>query len=293
MPQAVFHTSAQRGGQTRYRGWLWALLVIYALARAAQLIPDRIPMVAVVSLHVLPPLAFALVHGAIVYRRRGILTFVLLCLVIGNALENLSVVSGFPFGHYHFTGVMGPKIFAVPILLGLAYIGMGYISWIVARLILGDAAGPLTGSRILTRPLAAAFVMVAWDFSMDAVWSNLVRGWTWQEGGAYFGVPVSNFMGWYLTVYLIYQSFALYLRRRPAAPGLLPPGFWRPAVLFYGVCAVGNLFVVAPRGLAIVTDASGAEWRVSGILGASALVSIFVMGAFTLLAWVRLLDESS
>ena len=293
MPQAVFHTSAQRGGQTRYRGWLWALLVIYALARAAQLIPDRIPMVAVVSLHVLPPLAFALVHGAIVYRRRGILTFVLLCLVIGNALENLSVVSGFPFGHYHFTGVMGPKIFAVPILLGLAYIGMGYISWIVARLILGDAAGPLTGSRILTRPLAAAFVMVAWDFSMDAVWSNLVRGWTWQEGGAYFGVPVSNFMGWYLTVYLIYQSFALYLRRRPAGPGLLPPGFWRTAVLFYGVSAVGNLFVVAPRGLRIVTDASAAEWRVSGILSASALVSIFVMGAFTLLAWVRLLDESS
>jgi uncharacterized membrane protein len=109
--------------------------------------PGAIPMVMVVALHVLPALIFAIVHGATVYRPRGILTFILLSLAIGNFFENLSIFTGFPFGRYHFTEVMGPKILAVPILLGLAYVGMGYISWILARVTLGDAGQLLTGSR--------------------------------------------------------------------------------------------------------------------------------------------------
>jgi putative membrane protein len=271
--------------------WLWALLGVYAIARVAQMFPDAIPMVVVVALHVLPPLAFALIHGARVYRLRGILTFILLSLVIGNLFENLSILTGFPFGRYHFTGVMGPKILSVPILLGLAYVGMGYISWTVARVILGDAGQPLTGSRLVTRPLVAAFVMVAWDFSQDAIWANLVHGWRWHEGGAYFGVPVSNFAGWYLTVYLIYQSFALLVRSKSTDATTAGAGLWRTAILFYGVSALGNLLVPGPRGVVTVTDAAGTAWPVSGILGTSALVSVLVMGAFTLLAWVRLLDR--
>jgi len=42
-------------------------------------------------------------------------------------LSNLGVRTGFPFGHYSFTNLMGPKLFAVPILLGLAYVGMAYM----------------------------------------------------------------------------------------------------------------------------------------------------------------------
>jgi len=251
--------------------------------------PDTIPPVVLVSLHVLPALAFAILHGAIAYRMRGILTFILLSVVIGNIFENLSIFTGFPFGRYHFTDVMGPKVLAVPILLGLAYAGMGYISWTVARVILGDAGAPLTGSRLITRPIVAAFVMVAWDFSQEAIWSNLVHGWRWHDGGSYFGVPLANFFGWYLTVYLIYQAFELATRGKSST---VDSGFWLTAVLFYGVAGLGNLLVPAPAGIGIVTDASGTAWPVSGILATSALVSVLVMGAFTVLAWVRLVDNS-
>jgi uncharacterized membrane protein len=267
--------------------WLWALLAIYSAARVAQAFPDRIPIVAIVALHVLPPLAFALLHGAVLYRLRGILVFVVLCLVVGNVFENLGVLTGFPFGHYHFTAVMGPKLFEVPILLGLAYVGMGYLSWTLAGVILGDPSERLTGSRVFTHPLAAAFIMVAWDLSMDPVWSNLVHAWIWEDGGAWFGVPVSNFLGWYLTLYVIYQSFALWVGTKSVLSNRQSANFWRVAVLFYGVSAIGNLFVIAPPGVSEITDASGATWRASSILHASALVSIFVMGAFAFLAWLR------
>jgi uncharacterized membrane protein len=270
---------------------LWALLGLYAVARVLQVSPGKVPMLAVVALHVLPPIAFAMIHGAIFYRARGMLTFFVICLVVGNIIENVGVRTGFPFGHYYFTDRMGPKLFVVPIQLGLAYLGMAYLSWTLARVILGNMRSPLTGSRAVTLALIAAFIMVAWDFSQDPVWSTILHLWVWQHGGAYFGVPVSNFLGWYLTVYIFYQLFALYLRRRSTNPDALPPSYWKLAVLFYAVSAAGNILLAIPRaGLSVVSDATGAQWRVSDITGSCALVSIFTMGAFALLAWVKLTD---
>jgi len=273
---------------------MWGFVALYAAARVLQVFPGNVPMGAVVALHVFPPAIFALIHGGIFYGSRGILTFTALCLGIGNIMENLGVLTGFPFGHYYFTDVMGPKFFAVPMLLGLAYVGMGYLSWMLARLILGGARIPLTGSRVVTVPLVAGFIMVAWDICMDPIWSTIVHAWIWRQGGAYFGVPVSNFLGWYLTVFLFYQLFAVYLRGRATYNGPLPSGYWKAAVLFYGVSAAGNILLVIPSAaVSVVSDPAGAQWKVSDITAACALTSIFMMGAFALLAWVRLADPKA
>jgi hypothetical protein len=63
-------------GATRRRlltAFLWLLIAIYAAARILQIFPCRVVMLVVVALHVLPPLFFALIHGAMFYRVRGIL----------------------------------------------------------------------------------------------------------------------------------------------------------------------------------------------------------------------------
>ncbi len=264
---------------------LWTLVAVYAAARFLPLFAD-VPVAVIAALHIFPPLLFALIHGAALLGRRTILTFFAVFLLVGNVIENLGVTTGFPFGHYYFTDRLGPKLFHVPILLGLAYLGMGYISWTLALLILGNAKNPL--ARVVALPLIASFLMVAWDFSQDPIWSTIERLWIWPHGGAYFGVPVTNFLGWYLTVYLFYQLFALYLWRRSAV--LNPPlRYAQLAILFYAVCATGNLLLLGTP--ATVSDPSGAMWNVRDILGASALVSIFTMGAFALVAWVRLADD--
>jgi uncharacterized membrane protein len=271
---------------------LWALIAMYAAARVLQIFPDKVPMLAIVALHVLPPILFALFHGAMLYTTRGILIFFAICLVIGNIFENLGVSIGFPFGSYFFTGVMGPKLFAVPILLGLAYLGMAYLSWTLARVISGGMRNAPTGPRVVTVPLVAAFIMLAWDLAMDPVWSTIVRAWIWRDGGAYFGVPISNFLGWYMTVYLIFQFFALYMRGRTTNADRLPSNYWQLAVLFYGISAAGNILLLIPHAApAVVLDASGTQWRVSNILAASAVVSIFLMGGLVLLASLRLNNQ--
>jgi uncharacterized membrane protein len=267
---------------------LWTLMMLYAASRVLQVLPGRVPMLAVVALHVVPAALFALIHGAMFYRVRGIITFTAICLVIGNIFENVGVLTGFPYGHYYFTDLMGPKLFFVPILLGLAYVGMAYLSWTLGQVILG-VGKPLGGSRTVILPVIAATIMVTWDLAMDPVWSTVLRAWIWVKGGAYFGVPLSNFLGWYLAVYVIYQLFALYLRRSPTCLHPLPSGYWHLALLFYAVSTAGNLLVAIPRpGPSVVSDPAGVQWKVNNITSTSALVSIFLMGAFVLLAWVRL-----
>lgn len=271
---------------------LSALTALYLCARFLQVLPGKVSMLGVVALHVVPPALFALIHGAMFYRIRGILSFIAICLLVGNVFESVGVLTGFPFGRYYFTDLMGPKLFRVPVLLGLAYVGMSYLSWTLARLMLGTVRNSLVGSQVVTLPLLASFIMVAWDLSQDPVWSTILRAWVWRQGGAYFGVPVSNFLGWYVTVYVIFQLFALHMRNYQVNSHPLGFTYWRLAIIFYAISAAGNILLVMPRARpSIVFDPAGVPWRVSDITWTCALVSIFTMGVFALIAWTRLGDQ--
>lgn len=252
------------------------VLVVYGSARILQVITGPVPTLALVALEVLSALAFALIDGSRTLGLRRILLFAFLCAAIGNAIENFGVSTGFPYGHYRFLDVMGPRILQVPILLGLAYIGMAYVSWILAC--------AMVGSRRFAVPLLAACIMTAWDFAQDPVWSTMLGAWRWYDGGAWFGVPWSNYFGWLLTTSFIYLAFA-WLTRGTAVP--IEPYFARSAIVFYALCAAGNIAqVFVRRNTPLVYDGAGHAWRVDDVLHASALVSIVVMGSFAGLAWL-------
>jgi putative membrane protein len=277
---------------TRMRILLWATLAVYVVARICQMYADRLPALLIVVLHVDPPAVFALVHGSMLYRRRGILVFTLLCLDVAGFLESLSLRTGVPFGSYSFTDVMGPKLSGLPILLVLAYLGMAYCSWVMSLLITGTRK-PMRGLRAVMVPLLASFVMLAWDLAMEADWSTVDRAWIWRDGGPFFGVPVSNFFGWYVTAFVYFLGFALYCRSRAPLAAPVPRIYWRAAIFLYAVCALGNLLILRlPMAAPIVFDASGKAWITAHILRADALVSIFLMGFVVVLAW-RGLDDAS
>jgi uncharacterized membrane protein len=276
------------GVRRNYKLVLPAILASYACARALQVITGPTPRLSLVALDVLSAVAFALVDGGRRYGFRGILVFAGICLAVGNVVENIGIATGFPFGHYRFLAVMGPHIFSVPILLGLAYIGMAYVSWTVACTLLGTASRRDGILGLLALPVAASLIMVTWDIAQDPVWSTFLHAWVWRDGGAWFGVPLSNFAGWYGTVFAIYLLFAMYLKRSPAV-ALDPDKPTGPAVVFYALCAAGNILQIwVWQPVPVIADATGRQWQVAQILRASALVSIFLMGTFVLLAAGRL-----
>lgn len=269
--------------------FLWGMLLLYASARVCQLYADRLPALLIVVLHVVPPALFALMHGAVIYRIRGIAAFAGLCLGVGTLAESVSLRTGFPFGRYYFTDLMGPKILQLPVLLALAYLGIGYVAWILALLILGYSGKPIRGTSLITLPLLASLIMLSWDFAMDPDWSTLDHAWIWRQGGAWFGVPLTNFLGWFLTAYLYYQAFALYCWAKSISPPRIQRSLWLTAILLYAVCAFGNpLILLLPMAPPVVTDAAGKQWLTKYILETCTFVSLLLMAPFALLAWLKL-----
>jgi len=228
---------------------------------------------------------FGLLHGALTYGWRGILFFLVVCLGVSNAFENLSIMTGFPFGWYHYSDTMGPKLFLVPLLIGPAYFGMGYLSWTLARAILGDEDARLVGLLSFATPTIASFIMVSWDLTIDPMMSTINGSWVWRNGGSYFGVPVSNFLGWYLTVYIFFQCFALYARRRLASHAKAP-GYWATPLLAYTPIIIAPVLslILGAEATTVLTDPAAHQWQTHDIRSIAALVCLFTAAPFWILA---------
>lgn len=127
-------------------------------------------------------------------------------------------------------------------------------------------------------PIVASFIMVGWDVCLDPAASTVRKMWIWENGGGYFGVPPTNFLGWFLTVFIFQQLFAFYRARRPdPAPHSLPSGYWfQPCVLF---AAMALSYPAAYFGVADmpVADATGRVWQTGDIYETATIVSLFTM----------------
>lgn len=191
---------------------LWVLVVLLAAARLAS--TAFWPSLGIPVL--LAAVAFALIHGAFRYRWKGILAFLVVCLVVSNLFENTSILTGFSFGHYHYT--TGPKLFLVSWFIGPSYFAIAYLAWMLAIVLIGEVRREGSWFTTVAVPVIASAVMVMWDLTLDPTASTIKHLWIWEQGGGYFGVPLTNYLGWFFTVYVFLQL----LCALPPFPGRLP-----------------------------------------------------------------------
>src|SRR6266496_5115092 len=152
----------------------WIIVAVFTVVTLVwRLVPGVLPPLVSIALITLLPFVFVFVHGSVNYRFRDILVFAAITLVVSNIFENMSILTGFPFGHYYYADGLGPKLFLVPLLIGPAYLGTGYLAWTLARVILGATDQRLPGYCIVTVPLLASFLMVSWDLSFDPINSTI------------------------------------------------------------------------------------------------------------------------
>ncbi|MFX1276343.1 MAG: carotenoid biosynthesis protein [Promethearchaeota archaeon] len=157
------------------------------------------------------PLIFIIIHGVLRYGGKNMIIFFIITFIISWTTETLSILTGFPFGNYYYTDVLGPKLWLVPLLIMPAYFMTGYLAWTISSTFLGSFGKGIEKKNLFIIPFIAGFIMTMWDFCFDPIRANVDHAWVWEDGGNYWGVPISNYFGWYLTVYLIYQVYALYL----------------------------------------------------------------------------------
>jgi len=284
---------AAGGRSLSWRGLIfWIVLAIY-LALVAGFAWERAPLAEVLAGI---GIVAAFTHAVLSYGWKDASALAAICVILTFAMENIGVATGWPFGHYHFEVEPNlPHVGAIPPIVGPLWFGMGYLSWIVAGALLGGAR-PRMGRKLelIFRPVVAAFVMTQWDVVMDPPESTISKLWIWHDGGAHFGVPLSNYIGWLLTSWLFYQAFAIYLGRREAVSPFAArhAGALRlVAILLYLGSGMTHVtpWLVGQSG--DVVDAAGHVWRIHDLRETAVITMLFTMFFTSMLAIVRLATD--
>ncbi|HEY53107.1 MAG TPA: carotenoid biosynthesis protein [Caldilineae bacterium] len=164
-------------------------------------------------------LLFGLCHAAYTLGWRQALVFFALSTGISWAFEQVGVATGLVYGEYHYSEMLGPKLGHVPLLVPIGWFMMMYPSYVIANLIVNGRFYATNRNiwRIIWLSFLGALVMTAWDVVMDPIFSGLGM-WVWENGGAYFGVPIHNFAGWLATTFAVFLAYRLWERRVGVQP---------------------------------------------------------------------------
>jgi putative membrane protein len=169
--------------------------------------------------------------------------------------EFSSIHTGFPYGLYYYIDATKDRelwVAGVPFMDSLSYVFLAYASYAMALFVMSPvllARGRVyiletrrIRSALKTRVLATVF-FVYLDILIDPL---ALRGSKWFLGqiygypaeGAYFGVPISNFLGWFLVGYVlvfVLQKIDSVMARRKVRDNIGYRYAWRymPGPLLY------------------------------------------------------------
>jgi uncharacterized membrane protein len=178
----------------------WALLGILVLVQIAYPLTGGRARAGLTVATVV--LGYALSVGHAFSRGSGI-SLVATATVGGFAVEAIGVATGFPFGHYDYSGQLGPKLLGVPLIIPLAWTWMAWPAWLAALRLSRNPTG---------RVLLAAAGLAAWDLFLDP--QMVAEGyWTWRLPHPALpgvpGVPIGNYLGWLGFAILLMAALAL------------------------------------------------------------------------------------
>jgi uncharacterized membrane protein len=171
--------------------------------------------------------------------------------MLGYAAEVLGVHTGIPFGEYTYTRAFIPHLFGVPIVLAVCWAALaGYARELLTPHVRTPWAVALLGALLLT----------AFDLVLDPVAAGPMGLWVWAEAGAYYGVPFSNFAGWFVTSLAVMGITAYATQHQPIRAGVRTLG--RSILLFFTLIALGHgLWAAAAFGVALLAGDGALAWR--------------------------------
>lgn len=273
----------------------WILVFTYLCFIVLRTFTDLFSPTVAMMLNMTILVAITVFHAQAQYGLKTLGIFFVIVFVISNAYENMSVLTGFPFGYYNHADSLGPKLFLIPLIIAPTYFVVGYFSWMIALVLLNAFDKKLTGHQLWSVPLVAAFVMTMWDLQVDSISSTIRKGWFWHDGGHIFGVPFINYTGWLLCTFSFFLVFAMYLKRRSNSDGDHQTPFgrshWYQAVSTYFILSLPMMVLPMIGVDTIVTDPTGKEWNTMDIYQNTVLVTIFTMWFVSLITTLKIHDH--
>jgi len=218
---------------------------------------------------------------------RKVALFTIAGYLIAFTSEFASINSGFPYGWYYYidrTSSTELWIAGVPFFDSLSYVFLCYCSYSVAMLILSPLKTVrhnlvILETHALRRSFAALFLGSLLQTYLDIIIDPVaLRGSHWflgqiygySEAGCHFGVPLTNYLGWWLTsgimICCLQWIDRLWPEKRIVAPYLPYISLFGP--LLYLAVIVFNLVIAVMIG--------EFQIAISGIFAAFLPVAIIV-----------------
>jgi bisanhydrobacterioruberin hydratase len=197
--------------QDRQRMARYFCILVYVSGLLGMLSPYREWFVALTPVNLLLSAAVLAWHQPI--HTSKLWSWALGAYLIGFFSEVIGVNTGLLFGEYAYGDVLGPKVWATPLLIG--------INWYIVTYTVNEAVWrvlPRTTSLFLGAVIAAVGC-TALDWIIEPVAIEL-GFWSWAEGLP----PFQNYVGWFwvsLIVSLAYGRTMTPALRNPFAPLLL------------------------------------------------------------------------
>lgn len=175
--------------------------------------------------------------------------------LISLAAELIGTSTGLPFGPYSYTTMLGYRIAGlVPFPIPLSWFYMIYCSLAICGRIL--PAGESEWSKLIWAG-TGGLVLAAWDVSMDPAMSFATTHWIWHVSGSFYGMPWSNWLGWWLTGTIISRVYLAIVPPTMFASRISPSSF---TLVLYAINGVMPIAICARHGL---------TW--AAVLGAAAM----------------------
>ena len=154
---------------------------------------------------------YFLFHGSIFWGWNYMALFVSIAIIVSTVNEIIGSKYGLIFGgkyQYDQTLTPGPMIYNIPLLIpivwsGLIYMSYSYISFLTDQIITVDSF-----ISVIPLIIATGLLLVVLDMVLDPIAVDEKR-WSWDFPGVYYGIPLLNFFGWFLTVAIILSIFFL------------------------------------------------------------------------------------
>ena len=176
-------------------------------------------------------LSLVIIHSSLTLGKKKTTIFFITSFIFALGSESIGVKYGLIFGHYYYNPVLAPFFFGlVPVMIVVSWLPFIYISYTFANMILkgfGSQKPNIKQNKLFMIVLLillsaiSGLVAVNLDMLLDPVVVS-TQGWFWIGGGLYFGVPISNFVGWFIVTFVVTFLFRLYESFKKVNNGSLP-----------------------------------------------------------------------
>jgi uncharacterized membrane protein len=161
---------------------------------------------------------FIIFHAKIVLGAINTVILIIITFILTFILEYMGIQGLIPNCEFYYTGDPAFSVLGeVPVLIPVGWFIIFYIGLIMTYIIFNGLFKKLKHKELTNHPkfllfgsITAGIIVVSWDLIHDPV-AVAYKIWIWKTKGIFFGIPVMNFIGWFVIGFAIYLLFHFYL----------------------------------------------------------------------------------